>query len=48
VLRKHGYTVNDENQQFWNDLKIEAENEDLTWGGNWTDPYDPGHIEAKD
>lgn len=47
VLRKHGYTVNTENQQFWNDLKIEAESEGLTWGGNWNSPKDPGHVEAK-
>jgi hypothetical protein len=32
--------------RFWTALGEEAEALGLTWGGRWTDPYDPAHVQA--
>lgn len=39
-----GYS-NNPNEPYYNDLESTVKGEGLTWGGNWTSPWDPTHFE---
>ena len=43
--RESAWTTAQRNR-FWRALGDEAEALGLTWGGRWTDPYDPAHVQA--
>lgn len=40
-----GFSRDDIPEWFWQQLGPYGESLGLTWGGRWSNPYDPGHFE---
>jgi peptidoglycan L-alanyl-D-glutamate endopeptidase CwlK len=45
VDRRFGWKPPD--GKFWTDLGALAKENGCVWGGDWTDPYDPAHVEMR-
>jgi peptidoglycan hydrolase-like protein with peptidoglycan-binding domain len=47
IDKRWGWGPEAETRGFWTALGKIAKDEGLVWGGDWTDPWDPAHIQSR-